>query len=133
MDKKYLPSLKRIQIKIFSLYPGDLNFTYDFIEGVNLIIGGNGVGKTTFLNILKYALIGLYRKETDVKRREYSGIEYRYEKRVNLPYKYFSNRMDSAANYKLIGTEFQKMFIFVHKKYRYERNHYKEVYSTIEF
>lgn len=99
MEKKYLPSLKKIQIKYFSLFPGDLNFTYDFIEGVNLIIGGNGVGKTTFLNILKYALIGLYKKEIDVKRREYSGIEYRYEKRVNLPYKYFSNRMDSAVNY----------------------------------
>lgn len=99
MDKKYLPSLKRIQIKNFSLYPGDLNFTYNFIEGVNLIIGGNGVGKTTFLNILKYSLIGLYRKGTDVKRREYRGVEYRYEKRVNLPYNYFSNRMDSAVNY----------------------------------
>lgn len=99
MEKKYLPSLKRIQIRNFSLYPGDLNFTYDFIEGVNLIIGGNGVGKTTFLNILKYALIGLYKKGTDVKRREYKGVEYRYEKRVNLPYNFFSNRMDSSVNY----------------------------------
>jgi DNA repair exonuclease SbcCD ATPase subunit len=99
MDKKYLPSLKKIQIKNFSLYPGDLDFTYDFIEGVNLIIGGNGVGKTTFLNIIKYALIGLYKKGTDVKRREYKGIEYRYEKRVNLPYKFFFNRMDSSVDY----------------------------------
>lgn len=99
MDKKYLPSLKRIQINNFSLYPGDLNFTYNFIQGVNLVIGGNGVGKTTFLNILKYALIGLYRKGTDVKRREYRGVEYRYERRVNLPYNYFSNRMDPSVSY----------------------------------
>lgn len=99
MDKKYLPSLKKLQIRNFSLYPGDLNFTYDFIEGVNLIIGGNGVGKTTFLNILKYALIGLYKKGTDVRRREYRGVEYRYEKRINLPYNFFSNRMDSSVNY----------------------------------
>lgn len=99
MDKKYLPSLKKLQIKNFSLYPGDLNFTYDFIEGVNLILGGNGVGKTTFLNILKYALVGLYKKGLDVKRREVKGVEYRYEKRVNLPYNYFLNRMDSAVDY----------------------------------
>lgn len=97
--KKHLPSLISIEIKNFSLYPGDLDLKYNFIDGINLIIGGNGVGKTTFLNILKFALVGLYKKDIDVKRREYSGIEYRYEKRVNLPYKFFSNRMDSAVDY----------------------------------
>lgn len=94
MDNRYLPSLKKINIRNFSLYPGDLNFTYNFIDGINLIIGGNGVGKTTFLNILKFALIGLYKKGIDVKRREVRGVEYRHEKRVNLPYNFFSNRMD---------------------------------------
>ena len=48
MDEKYLPSLKKIQIKNYSLYPGNLNFTYNFIPGINLIIGGNGVGKIIF-------------------------------------------------------------------------------------
>jgi DNA repair exonuclease SbcCD ATPase subunit len=99
MARKFLPSLKRLQINNFSLYSGDLRFTYDFIEGINLIIGGNGVGKTTFLNVIKYALVGLYKKGIDVKRREFRGVEYRYEKRVNLPYNYFHNRMDSQVNY----------------------------------
>ena len=102
MELKYFPSIKKIQIKNFSLYPGDLNFSYDFIQGINLIIGGNGVGKTTFLNILKFALIGLYKKGLDTKRREYKGIEYRYDKRINLPYKFFSNRMDDVE-YKLLA------------------------------
>lgn len=99
MDNKYLPSLKKLQINNFSLFPGDLNFSYNFIQGVNLIIGGNGVGKTTMLNIIKYGLIGLYKDETDVKRREYKGIEYRYEKRIKLPYNYFSNRMTKDVDY----------------------------------
>jgi DNA repair exonuclease SbcCD ATPase subunit len=97
--KKHLPSLISIEIQNFSLYPGDLDLKYNFIDGINLIIGGNGVGKTTFLNILKFALVGLYKKAIDVKRREYSGVEYRYEKRVNLPYKFFSSRMDSKVDY----------------------------------
>jgi len=63
--KVYLPILKKIRIINYSLYKEDID--YDFIEGLNLIVGGNGVGKTTFINILKYALIGLYKKDLDVK------------------------------------------------------------------
>lgn len=99
MDRKILPNLISINIRNFSLYPGNLDLDFHFIEGVNLIIGGNGVGKTTFLNLIKYALIGLYKRGVDVKRREFRGVEYRYDKRVNLPYSYFYNRMDSTANY----------------------------------
>ena len=63
--KVYLPTLKRIRIINYSLYTNDID--YDFIEGLNLIVGGNGVGKTTFINILKYALIGLYKKDLEIK------------------------------------------------------------------
>lgn len=61
----YLPKLKKVKIKNYSLYKQDIE--YDFIEGLNLIVGGNGVGKTTFINIVKYALIGLYKKDLDIK------------------------------------------------------------------
>lgn len=53
----------------YSLYNSDID--YEFIDGLNLIIGGNGVGKTTFISIIKYALIGLYKKDLDV--RVYKG------------------------------------------------------------
>ena len=39
MRKIYLPSLKKIQIQNFTLYPNGLNFEYEFINGVNIIIG----------------------------------------------------------------------------------------------
>jgi len=90
MNKIQLPTLKSINIKEFSLFPNGLDFKYDFIEGVNLIIGGNGIGKTTLVHLIKYGLIGLYKKELEVKRR----LEARIEKRANLPYNFFSNRMD---------------------------------------
>lgn len=89
MSKRiYLPTLKRVIIKNYSLYNKDIDF--EFIQGLNLIIGGNGVGKTTFINIVKYALIGLYKKDLDV--RNYKG-----EKRlIRGNYKncnhYFRNR-----------------------------------------
>lgn len=121
LNKKHLPSLKSIQIQNFSLYPRDLDLKYEFIDGINLIIGGNGVGKTTFLNILKFALIGLYKKGIDVKRREWRGVEYRFEKRVNLPYTFFSNRMDHTQTYnenaKVILT-----FSFDNKTFEVTRN-----------
>lgn len=84
----YLPKLRHLEIVNYSLYNQDIKF--NFIDGVNLIIGGNGVGKTTFINIIKYALIGLYKKDLIV--RNYQG-----EKRLSRGmYKngntYFRNR-----------------------------------------
>lgn len=61
----YLPTLKTVRIINYSLY--NQNIDFEFIEGINLIIGGNGVGKTTFINIVKYALIGLYKKDLIVR------------------------------------------------------------------
>lgn len=68
-EKIYLPTLKRVKISNYSLF--QKNIDYEFVLGLNLIIGGNGVGKTTFINIIKYALIGLYKKDLDV--RVYKG------------------------------------------------------------
>lgn len=68
-EKIYLPTLKRVKISNYSLFRKDID--YEFILGLNLIIGGNGIGKTTFINIVKYALIGLYKKDLDV--RVYKG------------------------------------------------------------
>lgn len=87
MNNIYLPTLKRIIVKNFTLYSQDIE--YNFVNGVNLIIGGNGVGKTTFLNLIKYGIIGLYKKELDVKN--YMG-EKRLS-RTSYSMGYFKNRM----------------------------------------
>ena len=58
----YLPELLSINIKNYTLYPNGLDYTFDFVKGVNLVLGGNGMGKTTFVNIIRFAILGLYKK-----------------------------------------------------------------------
>lgn len=82
------PSLKRIEIHNYSLYKQDID--YEFRDGINLIIGGNGMGKTTFVNILKYALIGAYRSHT---RFERTYQDRRIIRRQPLHEAFFRNRM----------------------------------------
>lgn len=90
----YLPELLSINIKNYTLYPNGMNYTYDFVKGVNLILGGNGMGKTTFVNIIKFGLIGLYRKAKDLTRT-YQGRA--IVKRLLYPSDYFSARKDDSV------------------------------------
>ena len=85
----FLPQLKRVGIYNYSLY--NTNIDYNFIDGINLIIGGNGVGKTTFVNIIKYSLIGLYKNDLVV--RNYQGEKRFSRETYRNTNVYFRNRM----------------------------------------
>lgn len=93
MRKIYLPTLKKIQIQNFTLYPNGLNFEYEFINGVNIIIGGNGMGKTTLVNLIKYSIIGHYKKDFDFTR---TYKDRKIEKRILHPADYYKNRLDNS-------------------------------------
>ena len=58
MKKIYLPSLNKITVDNYSLYAQCPSFEYVFEEGIS----ANGIGKTTFVNMIIYALVG-YKKE----------------------------------------------------------------------
>lgn len=94
MRKIYLPELIKLKIKNFTLYPNGMNFSYDFIKGVNLVLGGNGMGKTTFVNLIKYSIIGHYKKQFN-HTRTYKDRS--IEKRILYPMDYFLNRMDGTV------------------------------------
>lgn len=97
MRKIYLPELISIRIKNFTLYPNGLDFTYDFVKGVNLILGGNGMGKTTFVNIIKYGITGGFKEHYDLIRTyKEEGVF----KRILYPENYFKNRMDNQIEKK---------------------------------
>lgn len=91
----YLPELLSINIKNYTLYSNCLDYTFDFVKGVNLVLGGNGMGKTTFVNIIRYAILGLYKKPFGYTRTYQGNI---IEKRQLFPQKYFSNRMDDSIH-----------------------------------
>lgn len=91
----YLPELLSINIKNYTLYPNGLDYTFNFVKGANLVLGGNGMGKTTFVNIIRFAILGLYKKPFGYTRTYQGNI---IEKRQLFPQKYFSSRMDDSIH-----------------------------------
>ena len=90
----YLPELESINIKNYTLYPNGLDYTYNFVKGVNLVLGGNGMGKTTFVNIIKFGLIGLYKKAKNFTR---TYKDRAIVKRLLYPGDYFRARKDDSV------------------------------------
>lgn len=90
----YLPELLSINIKNYTLYPNGLDYTFEFVKGANLVLGGNGMGKTTFVNIIRFTILGLYKKPFGYTRTYQGNI---IEKRQLFPQKYFSSRMDDSV------------------------------------
>lgn len=88
MKKIYLPALKSISIENYSLYSQEPSFKFDFMDGISAIIGGNGIGKTTFVEILLFCLVG--------PRKEYPVLGKKKAKKKEriLDPKYFVSRMN---------------------------------------
>jgi energy-coupling factor transporter ATP-binding protein EcfA2 len=87
----FLPELISINIKNYTLYPNGLDYSFDFVKGFNLVLGGNGMGKTTFVSLIKYALIGNYKKQYEYTR---TYKENKIEKRERNSDDFFRNRID---------------------------------------
>lgn len=93
MRNIFLPELLSINLKNYTLYPNGLDYTFDFIKGFNLVLGGNGMGKTTFVSLIKYALIGNYKKQFEYTR---TYKENKIEKRERNSDDFFRNRIDNS-------------------------------------
>lgn len=81
--------------KKLTIYPNGSDYAFDFVKGINLVLGGNGMGKTTFVNIIKYSIIGNYKKQFDYTRTYKDKI---IERRTQLPAGFFSNRMSASIS-----------------------------------
>lgn len=93
MRNIFLPELISINIKNYTLYPNGLNYTFNFVKGFNLVLGGNGMGKTTFVSLIKYALIGNYKRQFDHLR---VYLDNNIERRERENDGFFRNRANSS-------------------------------------
>jgi len=89
MKQVFLPSLKWIKIEHYSLFLQQPSFEFTFLDGISSIIGGNGIGKTTFVEIIMYCLVG--------HRSDYSVIGKKKKKENEKIYReYFRSRMKNV-------------------------------------
>lgn len=58
MKNVNLPKLISINIENYSLYKKSPTFKFNFHDGISAIIGGNGIGKTTFVETILFGLLG---------------------------------------------------------------------------
>lgn len=92
MKELYLPNLKNIKVNNYTLYQQEPTFYYKFQNGINAVVGANGIGKTTFVNIIIYCLVGHKKKRNKItKNSKKLGYEYVDED-------FFSSRINIEAD-----------------------------------
>lgn len=96
MGEIFLPKLVSIKVENYSLYATDPTFEFDFQKGISAIIGVNGIGKTTLVEMILYSILGYERKpnkknkfENDsyFKVRMSKEVNYNEEAKVHLTFK----------------------------------------------
>ena len=92
MKELYLPNLKRIKIDMYTLYEQEPTFQFEFMDGVNAIVGANGIGKTTFVNIIIYCLVG-HKKRKNKLTKNSKKPEYEY-----YDEDFFSSRVNNEVD-----------------------------------
>jgi energy-coupling factor transporter ATP-binding protein EcfA2 len=93
-----LPRVLRVQLHAFSLYSLDPNISLTLDKGVTCLAGANGIGKSTYLSTINYALTGVV---PDPAREFLSATAY-FAKAKDYTGSFFDGRIteidrDSAA------------------------------------
>ena len=101
MSKKYpLPKLEYMDIEGYDLYKCPM--VIDFNKKLNIVFGTNGLGKTTLLTMIQYAIIGPYCGAQ--KSRNYGGEQ---KKRRPIYEKgFFRNRMNEINKQAFVRMRF---------------------------
>ena len=89
------PVLRRVRVSGYGIFENEVSsgIDHEFVHGVHVIAGINGLGKTTLLNILYRALLG----PTDMSKDD-AGLASTQHKLANWRNrKYFSNRVRDGA------------------------------------
>lgn len=90
MKELYLPNLKRVKVNMYTLYQQEPTFEYVFNDGINAVVGANGIGKTTFVNMIIYCLVGHKKAKSKITKKS-QKIEYVDED-------FFSSRINNTID-----------------------------------
>ena len=90
MQTIYLPSIKRLTLYNFSLYAKS-EVVLDFEKSVSCIMGANGIGKSTLLNCINFAITGYINQPN---KKVLSINDFLEENNYHL--KYFDGRINET-------------------------------------
>lgn len=88
-----LPRINRIVINHFSLYRSKQQIILNLADGVFCLAGANGLGKSTFISIVSYAMTGYVIKPSHQFKSDNSIAAF-VKKNAGFAYKYFEGRID---------------------------------------
>ncbi|MCP4610372.1 MAG: AAA family ATPase [Planctomycetes bacterium] len=83
------PKIKFVELCSFSLYTRKSNIPVKIDDGVFCLAGANGLGKSTFLGALNYALTGVVREHT----RSFKSVKEFYNHSIGYSDKFFTGKI----------------------------------------
>lgn len=90
MERRFeFPVVKKVELRNFSLYARQDIITTKLIDGVFCLVGANGLGKSTFLSTLNYALTGIV---SDPKRK-FESVDEFFNDSKKFADEYFNGRI----------------------------------------
>jgi DNA repair exonuclease SbcCD ATPase subunit len=92
MKRYNFPDITRIEIKNFSLFKKTQHISLDIDKKVFCLAGANGLGKSTFVTIINYALTGIVKK-ADADFAWYKSIPGFYSKSKGFAADYFDGKV----------------------------------------
>ncbi len=101
-----LPVVVRLQVADYELFPGhdQRGLRHDFVPGVTIVLGINGIGKTTLLNVLLRLLLGPFNPQKldpfEVGAHSHELVRWKQARR------FFSSRVGDGAARALARGEF---------------------------
>ena len=92
MQRFNFPNITSITIENFSLYKKAEKISIDINKNVFCLVGANGLGKSTFITILNYALTGIV-KNPERNFTWYNSVSSFYNKSKSFAASYFDGRI----------------------------------------
>jgi AAA domain len=87
-----LPRISKVTLRNFSLYSAEPTLHAEFGEGVFCLAGANGLGKSTFLAAVNYALTGIVPEPG----RSFQSVEEFYKYNLDFAKDFFTGRVNES-------------------------------------